>query len=451
MKHLTSIHALALAALSATPAHAEVRVRTEHIPNDEATPAFAFRNLPAPVKNDAAEKGQFQVLRGEPDPNGATAKVLNDAKLPLHEDSPSQNFFFIPRTSGGRLLLDLNRQIEIQQVNTYSWHPSGRAPQVYKLYSSESSEPDLKIGSADPATKGWKLLASVDTRSDSGSSGGQHAASISSSEGPIGKYRYLLFDIQNTDSDDPFSNTFYSEIDVIEAGSQTEPITTQTGEGQINFTAANGKYEFTIDASSTPDLVPWINEQLVPTVKEWYPKLVEMLPSEAYEAPDRVRIIFDADMRGVANASGTRIRCAGDWFRRNLDGEAVGAVVHELVHVVQQYGRGRRNNPDATRTPGWIVEGIPDYIRWFIYEPESKGAEITERNFERARYDANYRITGNFLNWVVAKHGAELIQKLNAAAREGRYKEELWEEYTGKTINQLGEQWREEARARLGL
>jgi hypothetical protein len=96
-----------------------------------------------------------------------------------------------------------------------------------------------------------------------------------------------------------------------------------------------------------------------------------------------------------ASASGSRINCNIGWFRRNLKGEARGSVVHEMVHVVQQYGRARRNNPNVTRTPGWLVEGIPDYIRWFLFEPETKGAEITQRNVSRTRYDANYRITGS--------------------------------------------------------
>src|SRR4029450_5545687 len=60
----------------------------------------------------------------------------------------------------------------------------------------------------------------------------------------------------------------------------------------------------------------------------------------------------------------------------------------------------------------------PDYFRWFLYEPEAKGAEITERNLARAKYDASYRITGNFLNWVTQRHDREIVRKLNAAARE---------------------------------
>ena len=74
--------------------------------------------------------------------------------------------------------------------------------------------------------------------------------------------------------------------------------------------------------------------------------------SPAFKAPTNFSIIFSKDMRGVAATSGTRIRCAASWIRRNLQGEAVGAVFHEMVHVVQQYGRTRRA-PGATRPRFW--------------------------------------------------------------------------------------------------
>src|SRR5258706_4853706 len=153
---------------------------------------------------------------------------------------------------------------------------------------------------------------------------------------------------------------------------------------------------------------------------------------------------------GIPAAAGrSGISCNIDWFRKELKGEAKGAVVHELVHVVQQYGFVRRNNPNATRAPGWLVEGIPDYIRWFLYEPETKGAEITPRNISRARYDASYRVTGNFLNWVIEKYDKQIVVKLNAAARQGNYKEELWKNSTGKTVQELGEEWKKGHEQRL--
>ena len=215
--------------------------------------------------------------------------------------------------------------------------------------------------------------------------------------------------------------------------------------------AEGGKYEFTIDTSAAPDLSEWALKQLAPVVQQWYPKIVKLLPSDGFDAPTNVTIRFREDMRGTpASAGGGRINCNVEWFRRNLKGEARGAVVHEMVHIVQQYGRARRENPNATRTPGWLVEGIPDYIRWFLYEPEAKGAEITHRNLSRAKYDGNYRITGNFLNWVVENYDKDIIRKLNAAARAGKYDEALWKDYTKKTVQELGDEWRKMHEARLG-
>jgi hypothetical protein len=216
--------------------------------------------------------------------------------------------------------------------------------------------------------------------------------------------------------------------------------------------AENGKYQFTIDTSAAPDLTEWTHKELVPVVQEWYPKLVKMLPSEGYEAPTNVTIRFRDNMgRTPASASSGRINCNAEWFRKNLKGEAIGAVVHEMVHVVQSYGRARRDNPDAKRTPGWLVEGIPDYIRWFLYEPQVKGAEITPRNLSRAKYDASYRITGNFLNWVTEKYDKDIVVKLNAAARQGKYSEDLWKDYTGEPLAQLGEEWRKGHEDRITL
>lgn len=212
----------------------------------------------------------------------------------------------------------------------------------------------------------------------------------------------------------------------------------------------DGRYHFTFDTSVAADLAEWTEKELIPVVKDWYPRIVKLLPSEGFEARTNVTIRFRDNMgRTPASAGGGSINCNAEWFRRNLKGEARGSVVHEMVHVVQNYSRARRSNPDAPRTPGWLVEGLADYIRWFLYEPEAKGAEITARNLSRAKYDASYRITGNFLNWVVNKYDKEIIRKLNAAAREGKYSEDLWKQHTGKTLQELGDEWRKGHEERL--
>jgi hypothetical protein len=207
------------------------------------------------------------------------------------------------------------------------------------------------------------------------------------------------------------------------------------------FKDASEKYTFTIDTTTASDLTEWVKSELTPVVKAWYPKIVEMLPSEGFQAPQEVVITFKDDLGGIpAYAAGNRISCNSGWYRKELKREAKGCTVHELVHVAQQYGR--KLQPEAMKFPGWMTEGLADYIRWFLYEPESKGAELSARQADRVNYDGNYRITANFLNWVVGKHSPKIVAELNAAAREGRYHDSMWIKLTGKTVAELGAEWK---------
>jgi hypothetical protein len=432
---------------------AGVKVSAEHSVHGTA---FQFETVPVPASNDAATKAEFTLVDGERDRNGGQLGVLHDGRVPTDEDQPSANFFFRAGSDGGRLRLDLGKVIAVKRVSTYSWHPNTRAPQVYRLYASDGTASGFHAvpgRGTDPESCGWKHVASVDTRSQSGDWGGQHGVTITDpGAGVLGEYRYFLFDISRTQARDAFGNTFYSEIDVIDAeGPAPMPATTGAGERMVkSFATDCGSFRFALDATAAPDLMEWADTELAPVVQQWYPKIVEMLPSEGFVAPPQFTLYFRNDMGGTpASAGGGRINLNSNWFRRERNREARGCVVHELVHVVQAYGRASRTNPGAVRTPGWLVEGIADYIRWFLYEPETNGAEITERNLPIARYDASYRISANFLNWVVSHHDREIIRKLNAVAREGKYAQELWKEWTGKTLQELGDDWKNQHEARL--
>lgn len=199
-------------------ARAEIKVTVDHNANEQATPQFKFKNVPSPSTNDVATHARFIVVDGSIDDNSGEPGKLHDGKLPTEEDEPEENFFFDAGTEGGRLLVDLGSPIEIRQVNTYSWHPNTRGPQVYKLYASDGGAPDFNLKpkrGTNPEKTGWKLIATVDTRPKAGEGGGQYGVSIANPDGVIGKYRYLLFNITATEDDDDFGNTFYSEIDVV--------------------------------------------------------------------------------------------------------------------------------------------------------------------------------------------------------------------------------------------
>src|SRR5258706_6878762 len=198
--------------------HAQVKITIDHNPNATATRAFKFKNVPSPAKDDAAAKAKLLLVEGEADGNGADVSALTDGALPTEEDQPAANFFWNAGTGGGRLQMDLGSLIEIAQVNTYSWHPDTRGPQVYRLWASDgaavnfNSSPKANI---DPVTCGWKLITVVDTRSKEQDDGGQYGVSITDARVSLGKFRYLLFDCYVTETADEFGNTFYSEIDVV--------------------------------------------------------------------------------------------------------------------------------------------------------------------------------------------------------------------------------------------
>lgn len=202
----------------ATGASAQVKVAIDHNTGSSATSDFRFKNVPSPVLHNAAAKAKLSLVVGKQDPNGGSLSVLTDGALPTNEDEPLANFFFDAGSDGGRILMDLGEAIEIAQVNTYSWHADTRGPQVYNLYASDGADPKFNTepdANTNPAACGWTLIAEVDTRPQRGDSGGQYGVSISDSRGTLGKFRYLLFDSVPTETDDPWGNTFYSEVDVV--------------------------------------------------------------------------------------------------------------------------------------------------------------------------------------------------------------------------------------------
>jgi hypothetical protein len=159
-----------------------------------------------------------------------------------------------------------------------------------------------------------------------------------------------------------------------------------------------------------------------------YPLICADLPSDGFKPRTEIRMTLSKDYNGVAATGGGRITGSVKYFKAHPDD--FGAMVHETVHVVQSYGY--RGNP------GWLVEGVADYERFFKYEP----GKIGPLNPRRARYDGSYRVTAAFLAYLTEKHDKEIVRKLNAAMRAGKYKEELFQEITGKPLKELDEEWR---------
>lgn len=165
------------------------------------------------ARDDDAAKATVTLIAGTIDRNSAPLTALTDGALPTDEDEPSANVFFSPDTWGGRIRFDFTTPIDIASIHTYSRHPDSRGPQLYKVYGSIDPPDAAPSTKFDPETIGWTLIAFVDTRANNG---GAHVVHLTE----VGRYRYLLFDVFETESDDAYGNTFYSEIDVLRAGAR---------------------------------------------------------------------------------------------------------------------------------------------------------------------------------------------------------------------------------------
>lgn len=208
------------------------RVESEVQPRAQANrEPWSLQHIPLPPSADnLATRATFTIVDGAAAANQGTGGLtaLHDGKLPPKEDVPGQCFFFDWGTIEGRVRVDLDRVTRVGEVHTFSWHKESRGPQVYRLYASDGTaanfNPAPKLG-VDPATCGWTKVATVDTRPHGADGlpvrgakmGGRYAVNVHDPDtGELGRYRYLLFEMFVTETEDQWGHTFYGEIEVTE-------------------------------------------------------------------------------------------------------------------------------------------------------------------------------------------------------------------------------------------
>ncbi len=180
-----------------------------------------------------------------------------------------------------------------------------------------------------------------------------------------------------------------------------------------------------IDVTDAPEVRPWA-EHAQQLAQEWWPHLTQLLSTEGLKPKKTLTLVFKRGIDAPAYASGGNITIKVEWITQHPDD--FGMVIHELTHIVQSYG-GRRGN-----RPGWLVEGIADYVRWWRYEPEAPRTPI---RIETAKYTDSYRTTAWFLAWITGKYNRSLVALLDRALRDGTYSDDLFKTATGKTVDEL--------------
>ncbi len=171
-------------------------------------------------------------------------------------------------------------------------------------------------------------------------------------------------------------------------------------------------------------LDPALKARMVKTFFKVYPQLA----ADFNKSTDK-EVVFHMDTAytAVAATGGGRIVYNPQWFVKH-PGD-IDVVTHEVMHIVQNYGGGSG--------PGWLTEGIADYVR-FKYGVDNPSANWALPAFKPEQsYKNAYRVTARFLNWLEVNGNKGIVVKLDQAMRNHTYKEELWKEITGKTVDEL--------------
>lgn len=181
-----------------------------------------------------------------------------------------------------------------------------------------------------------------------------------------------------------------------------------------------------LDTSAAPDAREWA-EVSQKIIEVWHPILAAYLAVPGDDPPITDITLLFMDMDGVAHTQqgrgkGSKITVSSRYIKGHPDD--YGLVVHELVHVIQNYPGGQ---------PGWIVEGIADYVRFWLCEPEGQPKQIPAN----ASYKNSYRITGAFFAWIEKQYKVAIARDLNTALRLNKYKQEIFQEKTGKDLDAL--------------
>jgi hypothetical protein len=178
-----------------------------------------------------------------------------------------------------------------------------------------------------------------------------------------------------------------------------------------------------LDCSESPDSKAWA-ENAAKIAREWFPKLAGLMDSGGVQPVKSITLHFKK-MDGVAHSRGNTITISGNWIKKH-PGDW-GMLIHEMVHVIQAYRGG---------VPGWVTEGIADYIRFYIYE--KTGDKACPVNPDRAKYTDSYRTTAAFFHWIVQNSGNKnFIIQLNERCRNRQYSDAVFPDLIGKTVDEL--------------
>lgn len=171
-------------------------------------------------------------------------------------------------------------------------------------------------------------------------------------------------------------------------------------------------------------LAPAIKQRMTDAFFTVYP-----LEARRFNPHTRRRVVFFVNpaYQGVAATDNGLVDYNPQWLRAHP--EDIDVVTHEVMHIVQAY--------PSDSAPGWLTEGLADYAR-YVYGVNNQAGHWALPDYKAGqRYTNSYRITARFLVWLQQHGYPKLPDKLDAAARTRTYTPAIWQQQTGKTLDEL--------------
>lgn len=172
-----------------------------------------------------------------------------------------------------------------------------------------------------------------------------------------------------------------------------------------------------------------LQERLAGVFFNVYPKLVRKFNKNSRT---EVTITIDTAYKGVAYAHNGSVVISRNWLIKVP--EDIDVVTHEVMHIVQAYPPGSG--------PGWLVEGIADYVR-YKYGVNNEKANWALPDLQNGQhYTDSYRVSARFLDWVERTRKKGMVKLLDRSLRSRTYSGEIWKLNTGYTLDELWDLYR---------
>jgi hypothetical protein len=180
--------------------------------------------------------------------------------------------------------------------------------------------------------------------------------------------------------------------------------------------------------NKAPDFDSKVKQRMIDAFFTVYPKEAAIYNKKTLK---QVTFVIDPAYGGVAECGGGVITFSPAWLKQN-PGD-IDVVTHEAMHVVQDY--------PGDAGPGWITEGIADYVRHTLGVDNAGGNWSLPAYASDQHYENAYRVTARFFVWLEKKKHPGIVKKLDTAMRSKTYTEAIWKKLTGKTVDELWQEY----------